>query len=149
MTIHDNLPDGVPPELHWLFTEAQPGRRINYSFRCPYGAAIHRHHAELDAVVKYERALRVYIQDAARAPRTSKLGAKRVLTLKNAMVKAVVRHYGGIELDSKEYLRRCIGVLQSELRQSLEQTENAIYRVADMTGLSGEKLHRFLMTGER
>lgn len=113
--IHHNLPDGVPDELHWLFTEVQPGRRINYSFRCPYGAAIHRHHADLDAVVKYEHALRIYIQDAARAPRTSKLGAKRVLTLKNAMVKAVVRHYGGVELDSKEYLRNRIRDLEGLL----------------------------------
>lgn len=146
---HDNLPDGVPAELEWLFTEEQPGRRITYSFRCEYGWAIHRHHSELSAVVKYERALRAYIQDAARAPRTSKLGAKRVLTLKNAMVKAVVRHYGGCELGSKAYLRRRIGWLESELVQSNEQTMNAIHRVIDMTGLSGAALHRFLMTGER
>lgn len=111
---HDNLPDGVPEDLAWLFTESQPGRRIAYSFRCPYGFAIHRHHADLEAVQKFERALRAYLQDAARAPRTSKLGAKRVLTLKNAMVKAVVKHYGGCELGSKAWLLRRIAQLEDE-----------------------------------
>lgn len=137
---HENLPDGVPIELEWLFTEEQPGRRIGYSFRCPYGEAIHRYHgpgkpSELDAVVQYQRALRIYLQDGARAPRTSKLGAKRVLTLKNKMVKAIVRHYGGLELGSKDWQRWRIMQLEQSLAQVLdERARDAVERAKHADG---------------
>jgi hypothetical protein len=119
--MHYNIPPQAPAELHWLFTEKQPGARIQYSFRCPYGQAIYKFHRDLPEVKRYTAELRAYLEDGCRAERTSKLGTKRVLTAKSAMVDAVLKHYGRLRIGSKKELKQRICRLTRDLDQAYSE----------------------------
>lgn len=112
---HPNIPASAPAELHWLFIEEQPGARIDYTFRCPYGQAIYRFHKDIPEVMTYTNALHDYLENPEYHARTSKLGTKRVLTAKSLMVDAVLKHYGRFRVGSKKELKQRIRNLDAAL----------------------------------
>lgn len=108
----------LPADLSWLATDDQPGRRIAYSFRCPNGFAVWKHHRDLPDVQRYNEELKNYLMLGRDAQRTTKLGARAVLTAKNNMVRALLRYYG---------LKRRGG--PAELRERLREADNIIRRL--------------------